>query len=214
MNREYQDTQIKEASTWCIEDPVVRQEKLTREIVRYPYMSRQMGLHFLDTSDMEVLDIGGGPVGLSSIIPCKRRQVVDPLTESYSQYFDTTNHVPLQGEHLDQKLSSADLIIVTNALDHFEDPVRFMQDLVEHSKPGSYFAHFHAINNAITHPHEAHVHNVNPEFMHKFLDTDYETVWEQQYPEVRYGWVKYNGKIGQPAFTGLYRRVTGYGEGK
>lgn len=213
-NKEFKHIQTEEAKTWLLEDEAKRHEKLQREIVRYPYMAKLMGLGYLDTTSMTILDIGGGPVGLSSIIPCKKRKVIDPLTEEYAKYFDTYFHQSLQGEDLGQMFTNADLVIVTNALDHFENPWLFMQEMVRLAKPGSYFTHYHAINNAITHAHAAHVHNINPEWLHKLIDTDYETVWELTYPEIRYGWVHYNGKIGQPAFCGLYRKVTGYEGGE
>lgn len=204
----YDQIQEAEAKSWLIDDPIVFRDKKMRETARYPMMAKQMGLNFIDTSWMEVLDIGCGPFGgVSSVIPTKKRQLIDPLGKEYakiaSEYIADT-----KAEEVN--LSQADLVIVTNAMDHFEHPNIFLIKLKKELKPGAYFAHFHAIDNAITHPHEAHEHNINLEMLHSYLDTDFETVWELKYPEVRYGWVQYNGKVGQPAFCGLYRKTTGY----
>lgn len=203
-------TLIEEAETWCIDDDIVRHEKLQRETARYPYMAKLMGLNSIDTSPMDVVDIGGGPVGLASILPCQSWVVIDPITEEYKKYFPCTNHVTGYGEDLKLADANTDLVIITNALDHTQNPALVIKEVKRILKPGGFFAHYHAINNAITHRHEAHAQNVNPEWMHAQLDDTFETVWELKYPEVRYGWHEYNGKIGQPAFCGLYRKVTGY----
>lgn len=209
INEKYEQIQKAEAKSWLIEDPVIFRDKKLRETARYPMMARQMGLNFIDTSNMVVLDVGAGPFGgVSSTIPSKLTWRVDPLTPQYSTIADTSTYIAQKAE--DASYINADLVIITNALDHLESPKKFLTKIKNEMKPGAYFAQFHAINNAITHPHEAHEHNINVEFLHSIIDTDLETVWELKYPEVRYGWVHYNGKVGQPAFCGLYRKVTGY----
>lgn len=209
----YIDIQKIEASTWNLEDEAKRKEKAQREKIRYPRMAKQMGLKYLDTTEMTVFDIGAGPLGgVSSVIQCGRRICFDPLMSEYAKFYDVSDYEGVQGEHLNERLSEADLIIVTNALDHFEDPKVFLESLKKHMKGGAYFAHFHAIDNALTHPHEAHEHNINEKFVHDVLDTDFETVWELTFKEdgLRYAWTPYNGKVGQPAFCTLFRRTTNY----
>lgn len=201
-------TQEEEAKSWLIEDEVIRNDKASRETIRYPLLKKQMGLNYLDTSKMVVWDIGAGPLGgVSSILNCKEVLRIEPLTEEYGKYYPMNNYLDEQAEHLKEKLAIPDLIIVTNAMDHFENPAEFLQDIAHYMKPGAYFAHLHAINNAITHKHEAHAHNVNPELFNQYLTADFECVWYQDYQQdnLTYGWRK------QPAFTGLYRKVTGYG---
>ena len=203
-------TLIEEAETWCIKDDNVRHDKIQRETARYPYLIKNMGLSAIDTSPMVIVDIGGGPVGVSHALPSRKRIVIDPLTDEYREYFPCTNHIKGFGESLPFNDNSIDLVIITNALDHTQNPAEVIKEVKRVLKPGGYFSHYHAINNAITHKHAAHQMNVNPEWMHEELDTDFETVWELKYPEIRYGWHEYNGKIGQPAFCGLFRKVTGY----
>jgi hypothetical protein len=47
---------------------------------------------------------------------------------------------------------------------------------------------------------------VNPQLFHEILGADFETVWYLDYVHdgLTYGWRK------QKAFSGLYRKVTGY----
>lgn len=205
---DYKSIQAEEAKTWLLSDPKEFNDKKQREVARYPMLAKQMGLNFIDTSNMIVADVGCGAFGgVSSVIPAKRVTRYDPLAQEYAKIGDK-NINDTQAEVIDYGMY--DLVIATNCIDHFENPLLFLANLVRTLKPGGYFAQFHAIDNATTHPHPAHTHNINPEILHSYLDTDFETVWELKYPEVRYGWVQYNGKVGQPAMCGLYRKTTGY----
>lgn len=200
----YQEIQIEEAKTWCIEDETVRRDKVIREVIRYPLLRKQMGLSHLETHNMVVWDIGAGPLlGVSSVIPSREVLRIDPLKEEYARFFDVSTYDGTQAEHLKDRLATPDLIIATNCIDHFEDPRQFLEDCRDYMKPGAFFAHFHAINNAITHPHPAHVHNVNPQLIHEVFHKDFETVWHLDYQSdgLTYGWRK------QPAFTDLIRKT-------
>lgn len=213
MTKSYEDIQNFEALSWNMPTATdeERREKNQRETCRYPLLVKQMGLNAIDTSYMRIFDCGCGPLqGISSILPNKSRICIDPLKDEYAKYYNVSNYLGMKAEDLKEKLGEADLIIVTNALDHFENPEEFLYDLVEYMHPGAFFCHFHAINNSYTHVHEAHQHSINPEMLHSILDSDFETVWELKYPEVRYGWVPYLGKVGQPAFCGTFRKTTGY----
>ncbi len=204
---DFKHTQEEEAKTWLIEDEEVRNDKASREVIRYPLLKKQMGLNYLDTSKMVVWDIGAGPLGgVSSVINCLKAVRLEPLTDEYSKFYPLNNYKSAKAEDLKEALGLPELIIITNALDHFEDPEGFLADLAKYMKPGAYFAHLHAINNAITHPHDAHAHNVNPEIFKWHLENDFECVWYEDYLNdgLTYGWRK------QPAFSGLYRKVTGY----
>jgi hypothetical protein len=199
-------TLIEEEKTWCIADPVLRKEKAMREFIRYPLLIRQMGLAYLDTSEMVVWDIGAGPLGgVSSLLNCKSRVCVDPLTDGYRKYFACNNYDSRRAEDLKEDLSIPDLVIVTNALDHFDNPPEFLHDLSNYLHCGAYFAHLHAIDNAFAHPHPAHAHNLNPQYLDSFMG-EFEKVWSLDFVHdgLVYGWKK------EPAFCGLYRKVTGY----
>lgn len=200
----FEETQSHEADSWLLEDATIRAEKAQRETVRYPLLKKQMGITHLDTSGMTVWDIGAGPLGgVSSVVNAKHTVRIDPLGVEYAKYYPQVSMLALKAEDLKEKLSQPDLIIITNALDHFENPSQFLQDLVKHMRYGAYFAHIHAINNAYTHPHEAHAHNVNPELMNEYLGEAFEKVWEMDFQNdgLTYGWRK------QPAFSGLYRKI-------
>lgn len=200
--KDFKDTQHAELESW-LPDP----DKIQREVVRYPLLKKQMGLNALDTSTMLVWDIGCGPLGgVSSVLNAKLVNRIDPLGNDYAKYYPQNNMISKKAEELKEDLAIPDLIIITNALDHFENPKKFLEDLAMYMKPGAYFAHLHAINNAYSHPHEAHAHNVNPELFKDYLNKDFECVWYEDYQNdgLTYSWRK------QPAFSGLYRKVTGY----
>lgn len=203
--KNFDKTQKAELDSWFSNDPVIERDKRIREIIRYPLLKKQMGLDYLDTSDMTIYDIGCGPFGgVSTVVRSASTYRFDPLVDEYKKHYPMTNAHTDKAE--DMELDRADLIIVTNALDHFENPELFLSNLSRKMKPGSFFAHFHAIDNAYSHPHEAHAFNVNPELFHQFLDKDFEVCWYMDYRHdgLTYGWRK------QPAFSGLYRKVSGY----
>lgn len=194
----FKDTQRHELESW-----IPNRDKELREVIRYPLLKKQMGLNYLDTSKMVVADIGCGPLGgVSSVINAKRIVRIDPLGNDYARYYPQTNMISMKAEDLKEKLGEYDLIIITNALDHFENPEQFLNHLNTYVKYGGYFAHIHAINNAYTHKHEAHSYNVNPELFKTYLQ-DFEIVWEQDFMNdgLTYSWRK------QPAFSSLMRKV-------
>lgn len=206
--KEFEKLQEIEAGTWNLEDPIARKEKAMRETARYPMMAKQMGLYgtkaCIDTTDMLIYEIGAGPLqGVSSILPCKKRICYDPNREAYSKYYNVSNYSSIAAEDMDFILSQPDLIISTNCIDHFKDPIEFLQDLNKYMKYGSYFAHFHAIDNAIQHVHEAHKFNLNEEIMNQEMRDNFELVWQLNYKEdgLVYGWLK------EKSFCQLWRRI-------
>lgn len=205
--KSFEKTQQAELDSWFSDDPQINRDKRIRETIRYPLLKKQMGLDYLDTSEMVVYDIGCGPYGgISSILTAKAVNRIDPLMDEYKKHYPITNGYAKKAEDLKEELGLADLVIITNALDHFSRPELFLNELDEYMKPGAYFAHLHAIDNAYSHPHEAHAYNINPELLHYFLQDEFETCWSMDYQHdgLTYGWRK------QPAFSGLYRKVTGY----
>lgn len=205
---EWVKTQAEEARTWLLTEEQEFKNKINRETARYPLMIKQMGLNNIHTVDMVILDIGGGPVGLSHYLPAKKRIILDPLTNEYKKMYPCNSHIVGVGEAIPFNDASIDLVIITNALDHCNDPVKVLQEITRVLKPYSGWLAIHsAINNAITNAHPAHKININPAWLHEFTDDKYETVWELEYPEVKYSFKLFNGKIGQPAFTFLGRKA-------
>lgn len=205
-NKEFIALQEIEASTWNLSDPVQRREKSNREGARYPLLAKQMGLtRCIDTSDMLVYDIGCGPIngGVSSVINCKERMCIDPNKHAYAEYYNVSSYDGSKAEDLKALLNNPDLIITTNCVDHFQDPMQFLEDLNTYMKYGAYWAHFHAIDNAVNHPHPAHKFNLNEEMVNNAMKENFELVWYMNHKEdgLLYSWCK------EPAFCGLYRRI-------
>lgn len=203
---EFKKGQEFEELSWNLEgDRDKINEKISREKARYPLLIKQMGLKTcINTSNMYIMDIGCGATGgLSTMLPYKKRVAVDPLMKGYGKYNDVTGMIDTKAEDLKEKLNEPDLIITTNCVDHFFQPELFLKDLVKYMKYGAYYAHFHAINNHLTHIHPAHKHSVNEMIYDEIFNKDFEKVWYMNYQEdnLTYGWTK------QPSFLALYRRI-------
>ena len=204
--KDYAQIQKEEAITWLIDDKDSRNEKAMRELIRYKWLLKCMNLYgkgSLDTSRMWIADVGCGPLGgVSTLLTGNFITRVDPLIPEYEKYFHIENGINDKAE--DHYYGAYNLVIATNCIDHFEDPSKFFLALDETAKYSTYFAHFHAINNAISHPHEAHVHNINPETVFSYLDDNWELVWQLDYEtdKLTYGWMK------QPAFSQMWRKIT------
>ena len=202
----YKAIQETEAATWLIKDEAERNEKAQRERIRYKKILKDMNLWgkgSLDTTNMTVLDVGCGPLGgVSTLLNANMITRADPLMEEYRKYFHIDHGIADKAETIDYSLY--DLVIATNCIDHFESPDLFFNQLDTTAKYSTYFAHYHAINNAITHPHEAHVFNINQETVYTYLHNDWELVWELDYDMdgLTYAWRK------QPAFSQLWRKIT------
>lgn len=204
--KNYAQIQKEEATTWLIDDKDSRDEKAMREQIRYKWLLKCMNLYgrgSLDTSRMWIADVGCGPLGgVSTLLDGNFITRIDPLIPEYEKYFHTENGIAQQAE--DHDYSAYNLVIATNCIDHFESPDQFFLRLDETAQYSAYFAHFHAINNAISHPHEAHVHNINQEFVYSYLSDNWELVWQLDHEtdKLTYGWMK------QPAMSQLWRKIT------
>lgn len=201
-----------ELDSWNLKDPKERKTKLEREWVRYSYMIEKLGLNnLLYLEDKKVLDIGSGPMGgILQFLPCEERVSLDPLNELYVKNFpDFYNPNIIYFSHSAERIhledNYFDLVTCVNALDHVEEPELVMEQVKRVLNKSGYLALSFCINLSKNHPHEAHIHNLDSEWLHKIIDSDYETIFEKI---DKYGWVKYNNKVGQPCLYGLYRLTT------
>lgn len=208
---DYQAQLVAEASSWLIKDPREREEKFRRERIRHYGLARALLLDRLGTDEMAVLEVGGGPLPLSDILRFRSRVVVDPLSKQYATVIPCPDHIALGAEGMRYE-SEFDLAIATNSLDHVLRPKVVLAAMNLALRPGGYMAIACAENNAITNPHPAHVHNLDADYVHRALDAEYETVWSLDFANdgFRYGWVKHQGRRGQPAFALLMRKCSGY----
>lgn len=207
----YEDTLKEEVKTWCIEDSLSREEKIRRETIRHPKLIKDLLLDKLDTHNMVIAEVGGGPIPLSEELQFDSRVVYDPNSDEYKKYWPCPDHIAMKAEDIVLK-HFYDLIICTNALDHVEKPGLALMQMDHALMPGGFLAIMCAENNALTNPHPCHVHNLTAKWVHSKLDLRFETVWELNYAKdgYRYGWASYEGKVGQPAFAWLGRKVIGY----
>jgi SAM-dependent methyltransferase len=208
---DYKDTLAAEVQTWLIPDETKRREKFRRERIRHYKLIKDLLLDKLGTEEMSILEVGGGPMPVSDLLRFRKRVVIDPLADEYKKVLPCPDHVALAIEKCEPR-PMYDLVISTNALDHVEQPALALEIMAECLNTGGYLAIACAENNALTHPHPAHKHNITADWVHRRVDCSYETVWELTYAKdgYRYGWVEYEGRRGQPAFAILLRKCTGY----
>jgi hypothetical protein len=203
----YEDTLEAEVASWLIPNEAEREEKFKRERIRHHKLLRDLLLDKLGTEEMSILEVGGGPMPVSDLLRFGYRRVVDPLSDEYRKVLPCPDHVAMQAEDIGEQ-GVYDLAIATNSLDHVQEPDMVLQKMLQAVRPTGYIAIAGAENNAITHPHPAHVHNLTAGWVHRRLDPYCETVWELTYARdgFRYGWREYEGRRGQPAFALLMRR--------
>lgn len=206
---EYESAQQAEADSWILADPRAQAEKLRRERMRHHRMIKDLLLDHLGTHDMDVMEVGGGPLPISDLLPFRSRLVIDPLSTIYAQIAPCPDHMEAKIEDDPYLTDSMDLIIATNSLDHVENVQRALQIMDSYLRYGGYMAILCAENNAIINPHPAHKINLTARDIHNQLDATYETVWEKTWQQDghRYGWKPYEGRCGQPAFALLMRKA-------
>ena len=212
MKTTWRNAQVAELASWAIADEKKRIEKIEREVVRYPRMRKEMGLDLIDLTTKRVLEIGGGPVGVIASIPCLYKVVVEPLTNDYRKFWPCPYHISGVGEELPFKNGTFDVVVITNALDHCNDPARVLKESLRVLRPGGYLAIYNCLWLKYIHKGDYHQISLDEDFFHNHLSDDFEIVHELSWSKdrLRYGWVKYEGKVGQPAIALLARKVTGY----
>ena len=197
----YADSLKAEAQSWVTPDSGL-DDKLLRERLRHYSLIRTLLLDKLPTHRWDVLEVGGGPLPVSDLLPFRSRVVVDPCSDEYRKIAPCPDHVEAEIERWATS-RRFDLAISTNSLDHVRSVPEALKRMGALLRPGGYVAIFCNENNALHHPHPSHVHNVTLADIHRAFDADYETVMERD--DLRYGWVKVDGRRGQPAFAILLR---------
>jgi SAM-dependent methyltransferase len=101
----------------------------------------------LDSEVIEILDVGSGPLTtIGRTYPGKTIHLtaVDPLADAYNELLTEKGLVapvkplPIMGEELTTRFSpgSFDLVMAVNSLDHTENPVKVIQEMIQVCKPG------------------------------------------------------------------------------
>ena len=91
----------------------------------------------------KVLDVGSGVVSiLNGLLTKEQLLTIDPLADEYAKFFDYEKHdiikpVPVCGEELNCH-NMFDIVHMSNALDHSQDPLKVYANLVKAVKPGGY----------------------------------------------------------------------------
>lgn len=209
---EWEQAQEAECGSWLLEDESERLEKIERETARYPKIRKEIGLDRIDLSNKFVVELGGGPVGVIADVKAARKVILEPLTNEFKDFYECPYHVKGVGEAIPFKNNEVDVVVITNALDHCQTPEIVLHEIKRVLRPGGFLAIHNCINLASIHKHPGHRLNLDEDWFHSIIDSDFETVHELTFKkdDLRYGWVKYRGRVGQPAWAGLYRKVSGY----
>ena len=203
-----------ELDSWICKDEETRKRKSEREFARYPKMIKEMGLDLIDTSNKSILEIGCGPIGLISLLDGSIKIGLDPLADKYNKYYpnllDDINMRIGYGEDIPLADDWMDLIVIPNSLDHCIEPEFVIKECKRVLRPSGWLAVHSCINLASCHPHESHINNISYDLFRKFVDSDFETYHELTFEKngLRYGWKKFEGKCGIPAFAWLGRLCT------
>ncbi|MDI6695590.1 MAG: methyltransferase domain-containing protein [Anaerolineales bacterium] len=110
----------------------------------------------IDKNQVEILDVGAGPLTtIGKIHPNKKLHItaVDPLADAYQLLLNEAGfHPPIitiscSGENLSTFFSnrSFDLVISENALDHTEDPVKIIREMISVCNSGGIIALVHRV---------------------------------------------------------------------
>ncbi len=203
------DNLVSELNSWDVKDPEVKKLKLEREWVRYKGLLEALGINDLSyLKDKEILDVGCGPMGgLLQLVEAKSKTTLDPLNDEYLKRFPEFYNPNIfynngYGENMPFEDNIFDLVISTNAFDHAEDPKQVLREMSRVIKPGGYIAMIFCLNLSKIHPHPSHINSINEELFRSWVDDKYETI---KHEVISYGWVKYKGKVGQPALAWLGR---------
>lgn len=207
----YTDQLAAEAQSWVAPDSGL-DDKLLRERIRHPSLIKSLLLDRLPTHRFDVLEVGGGPLPLSDLLPFRSRIVVDPCTPSYREIAPCPDHWEATIEEWPDVCGdchSFDLVIATNSLDHVRNAKAALAAMDWTLRKGGYMAIACNESNAHHHPHPSHAINLTVGDIHRAFDAKYETVWQLDYEHDRfvYGWRRVNGRAGQPAFCWLGRKA-------
>ncbi len=197
-----------ELNSWICHSEEERERKAEREFCRYPKLIEEMGLYLIRTDNKIVLDIGCGPRGILSCLEARLKIGLDPLIDEYKKYYDLTFLDVTKkgvGEKIPFTNDSFDLVTSVNSLDHCSNPIKVVNEIRRVLKPSGYFGVHFCLDLAKNNPHPSHSLNISKKKFHDMIDSDFETVHEK---EVKYGWVKHQGKVGEPALAGLFRLTT------
>ncbi len=198
-----------ELDTWLLHDKQGREEKLERERIRYPKLIKDMCLHLIRLDNKVVVDLGCGPDTLLNLLDIKEGIAIDPLINEYSKMVNQNKNIKYIKSIGEVESESVDLVICSNALDHIESPEKAIEEVERVLRPSGYVSILCCENNSDINKGPAHTLNLDYQYFRSFVDKLFETVHELTFQKdgYRYGWVTYRGKVGQPAWVWLGRKV-------
>lgn len=112
-----------------------------------------------------ILDVGSGVVSILHGATDYSVMAVDPLGDEYAKIFDypkwnLISPFPLKGEEVGDHFSDIDLVHISNALDHAEDPRAVVNSCMRSVNDGGFFA-IQSFENEADHMNREGMHQHN-----------------------------------------------------
>jgi ubiquinone/menaquinone biosynthesis C-methylase UbiE len=90
--------------------------------------------------ESSIIDIGSGPVSVLHSFPSYRKMIaIDPLNDKYSSKYKrlpSIEYISSKAEKLDFQDNSFDAVVCVNALDHMDDYLQSLEEMMRCLKPG------------------------------------------------------------------------------
>lgn len=198
---EWEEAQTMELASWTTHAFPNFQGKQDRERGYQREVLQQLGWPRFSGVAVEV---GCGPVPVLEQVSGDFIGIaVDPLIPEYAKTYPIWGWKSLpaamRAEDLDLPDRLADHVLSVNALDHFQDPIQALVEMVRILKPeGMLWLQFCIENASKGNPHPAHKIDLTPEVVKQQLGATCRRIGEQI---AEYGWRR------QPSYLGVYQRL-------
>jgi SAM-dependent methyltransferase len=111
-----------------------------------------------EPSKSKVLDVGSSPLSVVGNYPGLSLTLLDPLADKYKQLYPASIVIKGSAENIPFENNYFDLVFSSNALDHCQDPVKAIQEMIRVVKPGCWILfevyRNEVINNNYEGPHQ------------------------------------------------------------
>jgi len=124
---------------WAKKDLATEREQLERSLL--PILQRHARAY---PEDATVLEIGCGPICLTSLLPQSRKTYLDPMVDDFRRMFpgelpEEGEYLTVAAENIPKPDASYDLIVCLNMISHTLNPELIMNEIERLLKPGGTF---------------------------------------------------------------------------
>jgi len=160
-----------------------------RERVRQYYYKFRFLQEVIDSTGIndncKILDIGCGIKTVLHFLPGKLKAGIDPLAEDYKRIYNYPSDLKIQkffGENIGYPDDFFDVVFVTNALDHTENPERVIQEARRVLKKQGYLVLVNEIVEKNFKRNRAHPHNLEEKDILGLLSNQFKIIFKKYSP--------------------------------